>query len=169
VLRPSEGRVQVFGRVAPLLELGAGFDHELTGRENIFLYGAVLGYRHADIARRFDRIVEFAGIERFIDAPLRTYSSGMLARLGFAVATDVQPEILILDEVLTVGDADFRRKGAERLAHYRDSGATVLMVSHELESVSELCGRAAWLEGGRLRAVGPAADVVGAYRSEWQG
>jgi ABC-2 type transport system ATP-binding protein/lipopolysaccharide transport system ATP-binding protein len=165
VLRPTTGRVQVWGRVAPLLELGGGFDPELTGRENVFLNGAILGYRRAHIAQRFDAIVEFAGLREFIDAPLRTYSSGMVARLGFAVATDVTPEVLIIDEVLSVGDADFQRRSMDRIAGIRNSGATVLIVSHNLEEIRRLCTRAAWLERGRLVASGPAAQVVARYQS----
>ncbi len=164
VLRPTMGRVRVRGRVAPLLELGAGFDTELTGRENVFLNGAILGYTRADIAARFDRIVDFAGVRDFIDAPLRTYSSGMIVRLGFAVATDVQPEILIVDEVLAVGDAEFQKKCAERIEDFRRNGTTILMVSHNLGAVQTLCERAMWLNRGEVQALGPAADVVQQYQ-----
>jgi len=146
-----------------LLESSAGFNLELTGRENVFLYSAVLGHRRADTASRLDRIVAFAGVEQFIDAPLRTYSSGMLARLGFAVATDVRPDILIVDEVLSVGDAEFQSKSTDRIEQFRASGTTILMVSHDLDAITKLCSRAAWLEHGHLRGVGPAADVVAAY------
>jgi ABC-type polysaccharide/polyol phosphate transport system ATPase subunit len=148
-----------------MLELGAGFDTELTGRENVYLNGAILGYRRADVAERFERIVEFAGLQDFIDAPLRTYSSGMMARLGFAVATDVTPEILIVDEVMAVGDAEFRRKSTERMEQIRASGATVLMVSHDLAGVRSLCTRAVWLDHGHVRAVGAADDVVAQYEA----
>jgi ABC-type polysaccharide/polyol phosphate transport system ATPase subunit len=165
VLHPTTGRVRVWGKVAPLLELGAGFNPELTGRENVFLNSAVLGFSRRDIAARFDRIVEFAGVGPFIDMPLRTYSTGMVARLGFAVATDVPPEILIVDEVLAVGDAEFRKKSAERLAAFRDSGATVLVVSHNLPSINELCQRAIWLEHGQLQAAGPAEEVTALYQA----
>jgi ABC-2 type transport system ATP-binding protein len=164
VLRPTEGRVRVFGHVAPLLESAAGFDHELTGRENVYVYSAVLGHRRADTAARFDHIVEFAGLEQFIDAPIRTYSSGMLARLAFSVATAVAPDILIVDEVLSVGDAEFQRRSSERIEQFRSSGATIIMVSHNLDEVQRLCSRAAWLEHGTLRSVGATADVVGAYQ-----
>jgi len=123
----------------------------------------VLGHRRADTASRLDRIVAFAGVEQFIDAPLRTYSSGMLARLGFAVATDVRPDILIVDEVLSVGDAEFQSKSTDRIEQFRASGTTILMVSHDLDAITKLCSRAAWLEHGHLRGVGPAADVVAAY------
>ncbi len=163
VLRPTSGRVWVRGRVAPLLELGAGFDAELTGRENVFLNAAILGQRSAEIAERFDRIVDFAGVRDFIDMPLRTYSSGMMARLGFAVATDVQPDILILDELLGVGDAEFQRKSAARMDELRRHGDAILMVSHGMESITRLCHRVAWLDHGVLRGVGPPAEIVRDY------
>jgi ABC-2 type transport system ATP-binding protein/lipopolysaccharide transport system ATP-binding protein len=164
VLRPTRGRVWVQGRVAPLLELGAGVDPELTGRENVFLNGALLGYTHRDLAERFDRIVDYAGIREFIDAPLRTYSSGMTARLGFAVATDVPPDILILDEVLAVGDIDFRKKSAERIRSFSDAGTTILLVTHSLDTVPTMCDRAMWLEHGEVQALGDARDIVREYQ-----
>jgi len=163
IMRPTSGRVRVDGRVNPLLELGAGFDHELTGRENVFLNGAMLGYRSADLAARFERIVEFAGLAEFIDMPLRTYSSGMVARLGFALATDVTPDILIVDEVLAVGDAEFQKKSRERMESFKRHGQAILLVSHDMTMVRDMCARAAWLDHGRLRAVGPAQDVVLQY------
>jgi ABC-2 type transport system ATP-binding protein/lipopolysaccharide transport system ATP-binding protein len=164
VLRPTSGRVRVWGRVAPLLELGAGFDYELTGRENVYLNGTVLGHSRADIAGRFDRMVDFAGVREFIDLPLRTWSTGMVARLGFAVATDVDPDILIVDEVLAVGDQEFQARSKERMESLFRKGQTILTVSHNLTTISESCQRAAWLDHGRLRAVGPTADVVRRYR-----
>ena len=164
VLRPTEGRVRVAGRVAPLLELGAGFDYELTGRENVFLNGTILGYSEADIGSRFDRIVDFAGLKDFIDMPLRTYSTGMVARLGFAVATDVKPDLLIVDEVLAVGDGEFQHRSRERMESFRGEGQTIIMVSHNLNAVEKMCQRAAWLDHGRLLAVGPVAEIVGRYR-----
>jgi len=163
VLRPTRGRLRLRGRVAPLLELGAGFDYEMTGRENVFLNGAVLGFSRKDIARRLDRIVDFSGIGDFIDAPVRTYSSGMVARLGFAVATDIRPEVLIIDEVLAVGDAEFQQKSAARIREFRDSGSTILVVSHSPASIKALCDRALWLEHGAIRAIGPADAVVDQY------
>jgi ABC-2 type transport system ATP-binding protein len=169
VLKPATGRVRVRGRIAPLLELGAGFDVELTGRENVFLNAAILGFTRRQIAERFDYIVDFAGVRDFIDMPLRTYSSGMLMRLGFAVATDVQPEVLIVDEVLAVGDAEFSKKSTERIARFRANGATMLMVSHSLAAVRSMCSRAAWLEHGSLRAVGPADEVVRQYETSVRG
>ncbi len=163
VLQPTAGRVRVWGKVAPLLELGAGFDHELTGRENVFLNGALLGFTEADLKKRFDRIVEFAGLKDFIDAPLRTYSTGMVARLGFSIATDVRPEILIVDEILGVGDAEFQTRSYERIQRFMGEGATVLLVTHSLKRVEEICSRAAWLEHGQVLAVGSAKSVVGQY------
>ena len=164
VLRPTKGRVRVRGRVAPLLELGAGFDSELTGRDNVFLNGTILGHSAADIERRFDRIVDFAGVRDFIDLPLRTYSTGMATRLGFAIATDVQPEVLLLDEVLSVGDAEFQVKSAGRMQELRQQGDAILMVSHGLESVRRLCHRVAWLERGELRALGAPDEVIAEYQ-----
>jgi lipopolysaccharide transport system ATP-binding protein len=165
VLRPTQGRVQVRGRVAPLLELGAGFDQELTGRENIFLNGTMLGFSRRQIAARLQAIVEFAGLEKFVDAPLRTYSSGMIARLGFSVATDALPDILIVDEILSVGDAEFQRKSAERIEGFRQAGATILVVSHSLATVEAMCTRAIWIEQGQIKAEGAAEAVVRQYQS----
>jgi ABC-2 type transport system ATP-binding protein len=164
VLRPTQGRVWVKGRVAPLLELGAGFDAEMTGRENVFLNGTLLGFREAEVARRLDRIVDFAGVGEFIDMPLRTYSTGMVARLGFAIATDVQPDILIVDEVLAVGDEEFQRKSKARLRELRARGDAIVLVSHDLDSIRRQCHRALWLDRGRLRMAGPPAEVVEKYR-----
>jgi ABC-type polysaccharide/polyol phosphate transport system ATPase subunit len=164
VLHPTSGRVRVWGQVAPLLEVGAAFNFELTGRENIFLNGSILGFRRKDLAARFDRIVEFAGLAEFIDAPLRTYSTGMVARLGFSLAPDVTPDILLVDEILQVGDAEFQQRSLARLAEMRAQGATLLLVSHSLTSVAAVCQRVFWLEHGRVRAEGPPADVIGQYQ-----
>jgi ABC-2 type transport system ATP-binding protein/lipopolysaccharide transport system ATP-binding protein len=169
VLLPTSGRVRVRGRVAPLLELGAGFDHELTGRENVFLNGTILGHRLEDIASRFDSMVDFAGLREFIDMPLRTYSTGMVARLGFSVATDARPEILLVDEILSVGDAEFQRKSAERMEQLKGQGEAVVFVSHGLDQIRAHCHRVAWLEHGRLREVGPAAEVISRYESASRG
>lgn len=163
VIRPTEGRLRLRGRVAPLLELGAGFDYEMTGRENIFLNGAVLGFSRKAMAQRLDSIVEFSGIGDFLDAPVRTYSSGMVARLGFAVATDARPEVLIADEVLAVGDTDFQRKSAARIREFRENGSTILVVSHNPASIKALCDRALWLEHGSIRLIGSASTVVDQY------
>lgn len=165
VLTPTTGRVTVRGRVAPLLELGAGFDPELTGRENVYFNGAILGYRRAEVEARFDRIVDFAGVREFIDLPLRMYSSGMVARLGFAVATDIEPDILIVDEVLSVGDAEFMHRSEQRIRQLRAKSEAVIMVSHDLGVMRDMCQRVAWLDHGRLRAVGPSGEVVDQYLS----
>lgn len=163
VLRPTQGRIWVQGRVAPLLEIGAGFHPELTGRENIYLNGALLGFTRQQMDEKFERIVDFAELGNFIDAPLRTYSSGMWARLGFAVATDTRPEILIVDEILSVGDEAFQRKSYERIESFRQDGATILLVSHSMAAIENSCQRAAWLEHGKLMAVGSAKSVVDQY------
>ncbi len=165
VIRPTQGRVRLNGRVAPLLELGAGFDYEMTGRENVFLNGAVLGFSRREMAHRLERIVDFSGIGDFIDAPVRTYSSGMVARLGFAVATDVRPEILIIDEVLAVGDAEFQQKSAARIREFRNSGSTILVVSHSLTSLKALCQRALWLEHGAIRQIGSVDAIIAQYEA----
>lgn len=164
VLRPTEGRVVVYGKIAPLLELGAGFHPELTGRENIYLNGSLLGYSRAEMDACYQSILDFSELHDFIDAPIRTYSSGMYARLGFAVATAHQPEILIIDEILGVGDESFQHKCAYRIAQYRENGATILMVSHNMDSIQEMCQRAAWINHGKLELVGDPAQVIAAYR-----
>jgi lipopolysaccharide transport system ATP-binding protein len=163
VLYPTRGRVQIRGRIAPLLELGAGFDTELTGRENIYLNGTILGFTRRQIDQLFPQIVEFSGLEEFIDAPLRTYSNGMYARLGFSVATAARPDILIVDEILGVGDAEFQTRSYERILGFRAEGTTILLVSHSLERVKEVCNRAMWLDHGRLVSLGTAEAVVNQY------
>ena len=163
VLKPTEGRVWVRGRVAPLLAMGAGFHMELSGRENVFLNGTLLGYSHKHMRDRFEAIVEFAGLQDFIDAPMRTYSSGMIARLGFSVATDQMPDILIVDEALAVGDAAFREKCLERIREFQANGATTLYVSHSMGEVEKTCTRAAWLDHGCLRFLGDAKEAVDLY------
>ena len=166
VLKPSKGRVVVRGRIAPLLELGAGFHPELSGRENVFLNGALLGYSREDMEKVFDEIVEFSELGQFINSPIRTYSSGMYARLGFAVATAHVPDILILDEILSVGDEAFQKKSRERLQSFQELGATVLMVSHGLDSMISMCNRVAWLDQGKLRLLGEQNEVFAAYRED---
>ena len=163
VIRPTQGRVFLRGRIAPLLELGAGFDYEMTGRENIFLNGAVLGFSRKEMATRLNRIVEFSGISDFIDAPIRTYSSGMVARLGFAVATDIQPEVLIIDEVLSVGDEKNKQKSSARISQYHNNGSTILIVSHNSTAIKQLCDRVIWLERGSIKMVGNANNIVDQY------
>lgn len=164
VIPPSTGRVRVVGRVAPLLELGAGFHPELSGRENIYLNGAMLGFTRKEMDAKFDRIIDFAELWEFIDAPMRTYSSGMWARLGFSVATDTIPDILIIDEILGVGDESFQKKSSARILSFRDQGSTILLVSHNSTMVEVLCQRSALLDHGRLVVVGEAKEVVAVYR-----
>jgi ABC-2 type transport system ATP-binding protein len=166
VLRPTKGRVLLRGRVFPLLELGAGFDMELTGRENVYLNSAILGFSKADTRARFNRIVAFAGLEEFIDTPVRNYSTGMVSRLGFAIATDVQPEILIVDEVLSVGDAEFQQRSNERMQQFCKNGTTILLVTHNLKAMEKMCHRALWLDHGELKHIGLTQDVIAAYTSK---
>lgn len=163
VFRPTTGRVVVRGVVAPLLEFGAGFHPELTGSENIYLNGAVMGFTRREMESKFKRIVDFAELGDFIDVPVRTYSSGMQARLGFAVATDIDADILIIDEVLSVGDEAFKRKSFERLEAFRRRGVTTLLVSHSMDTIREMCDRAAWLDHGQLKAIGDVGQVVSEY------
>lgn len=163
VLIPTEGRVWVHGNISPLLQLGAGFHPELTGRENIFLNATLLGHKRNEVQEKLDEIIEFAEIGDFIEAPIRTYSSGMQARLGFSVATAWRPDILILDEVLSVGDAAFRKKCFNRMTGFRDSGATVLMVSHSIKQIQDLCERVMWLDRGEIKEIGPAEEVSALY------
>lgn len=164
VLRPTEGRIWVRGLVIPLLEVGAGFHSELTGRENIYLNGAMLGFTRREMDEKLPRIIEFSELEEFIDAPLRTYSSGMWARLGFAVATDSQPDILIVDEILGVGDEAFQNKCAARIEQFRKEGASILMVSHNGALIESTCQRAMWIDHGVRKIVGTPQEVLTAYR-----
>jgi ABC-type polysaccharide/polyol phosphate transport system ATPase subunit len=163
VLPPTTGSVAVHGRVAPLLQLGAGFDPELSGRENVYLNGALLGMRRAQIKSRFDAIVEFAELAEFIDAPLRTYSTGMAARLGFAVAAECQPDVLLLDEVLSVGDEAFQEKCVRRLREFTVRGVTMVIVTHSSEFVIRECTRGVWIQDKRIAADGDPGDVVDGY------
>jgi ABC-type polysaccharide/polyol phosphate transport system ATPase subunit len=168
VLIPKEGRVWIKGKVSPLLELSAGFHFELTGRENIFINGTLLGHSRREIEDRIDEVIEFSELGPFIDAPMRTYSSGMVARLGFAASTTWEPEILILDEVLSVGDEAFQRKCIARMEGFRASGTTTIFVSHSMEAVLSLCNRVAWLNQGTVCAVGLPNEVVETYRRSQQ-
>jgi ABC-type polysaccharide/polyol phosphate transport system ATPase subunit len=165
VLKPKLGTVWICGRVAPLLECGAGFHTELTGRENIYLNGTLLGLSRKEIDARFQGMVDFAELQEFIDAPLRTYSSGMVSRLGFAVATDANADILIIDEVLSVGDAAFQKKSLARIDRFRRGSTTILFVSHDLETVKSMCTRVIWLDHGIIKANGAAQEVVREYRN----
>jgi ABC-type polysaccharide/polyol phosphate transport system ATPase subunit len=166
ILRPEKGRIATHGKISALLELGAGFHPELTGRENIFLNGSILGLSKKQLSQRFDEIVDFAGLEHFIDTPVKNYSSGMYVRLGFSVAINVDPDILLIDEVLAVGDAEFQRKCLEKFDDFQASGKTVVIVSHAVDSVRNLCDTAGWLEHGLLRRMGPSSEVIDEYLTE---
>jgi len=163
ILAPDEGRVRVNGRVAALLDLGAAFHHDLSGRENLYLYGSLLGLRKHHIDQRFEDIVAYSGLEEFIDLPLRTYSSGMCMRLGFAMAVNVDPDILLVDEVFVVGDQSFQQKCLRQLDRFKDQGKTIVLVSHDMGLISSLCDRTALMRGGRVVKVGPTDEVVGFY------
>jgi ABC-type polysaccharide/polyol phosphate transport system ATPase subunit len=165
VLRPTTGRVIVRGRAAPLLELGAGFHFDLTGRENVFLNATLFGYPKSLITEHLPAIIEFSELEGFIDMPVRNYSNGMLARLGFAVATQFRPDLLILDEILAVGDTGFQSKCLQRIEAFRKLGTSILLVSHTLETLAEYCDRVAWLEHGQLVGVGDPEEVLPSYRA----
>ena len=151
------------GNIVPMLELGSGFDPDLTGRENIFLNGAILGYSEEFLTDRYQEILDFSGLGQFIDVPIRNYSSGMMARLAFSVASMVEPEILIVDEILSVGDAAFQEKSRARMMEMMGGGTTVLFVSHSLEQIQEMCNRVLWLEQGEMRMLGPTEEVCSAY------
>jgi ABC-2 type transport system ATP-binding protein len=166
ILRPDGGRVVANGSLAALLELGSGFHPELSGRENVFLNGSILGMSRKQIERKFDEIVDFAGVEAFIDQPVKNYSSGMYVRLGFAVAINVDPEILLVDEVLAVGDAAFQEKCMEKFAEFRRSGKTVVIVSHAMGALRSMCDQAAWLNHGQVLGSGPANEIVDEYIDE---
>ena len=165
VLQPDVGNIEVRGRVAPLLELGAGFHPDLTGRENIVLNGVLLGLRRAEVAARLGPITAFSEIGPFLDQPVRTYSSGMVARLGFSVAAHLDPEILLIDEILAVGDQHFQMKCREKIAEFRERGTTIVFVSHSLDDVRRLCDRVIWLDGGRIREQGEPQRIIDAYVS----
>lgn len=166
ILKPYKGRVQVNGSIAPLIELGAGFDGDLTARENIFLNGAVLGHDKKFMREHFDEIVDFAELWDFLDMPIKNYSSGMAARMGFAIATMVRPDILICDEVLAVGDYAFQQKCERRMGEMREQGTTLLYVSHSIESVKSVCNKALWLDKGVVKMRGEVNEVGDAYISE---
>ena len=163
VFKPTSGTVTKNGKIAPLLELGAGFESQYTGAENIYLYGAVLGYTKEFIDQKFDEIVKFSELQKFINVPVKNYSSGMRSRLGFAIATAVEPEILILDEVLSVGDAKFKKKSEKKVMNMFDSGVTVLFVSHSLAQVKRLCNKAMILDKGKLIAYGDIEEIAAQY------
>lgn len=163
VLTPTAGRVVVRGQVAPLLELGAGFHYDLTGRENVFLNAALFGYSSRVVQAHLAEVIAFSELEEFIDLPIRNYSSGMLARLGFAVATMFRPDILLIDELLAVGDAGFQKKCLARIHEFRSQGTAILLVSHQMEAIADHCTRAIWIERGQLKAEGPTDEVLQRY------
>ena len=163
ILRPTEGWVSCNGNVVPMLELGSGFDPELTGRENIYLNGAILGYSEEFLKEKYDEIAQFSELGKFLEMPIRNYSSGMLARLAFSIATVVRPQILIVDEILAVGDAAFQHKSRQRMTEMMGGGTTVLFVSHSLEQIREMCSRVVWLDHGAVKMIGPADEVCDAY------
>lgn len=165
ILKPTSGNVICHGNIVPMLELGSGFDMDLTGRENIFLNGAILGYSKDFLSKKYDEIVEFSELGRFITVPVRNYSSGMLARLAFSVASVVNPEILIVDEILSVGDSNFQKKSRQRMKELMSGGTTVLFVSHDLEQIREMCDRVVWLEHGQVKMCGLTKEVCDKYAS----
>jgi len=168
VYAPTAGTIKTFGRIGSVIELGAGFSYELTGSENIYLYGAIMGLTRKQLASMYDEIVAFSGIENFIQLPVKHYSSGMVARLAFSVAVNLQPDILLLDEVLAVGDQSFQEKCIERLRAFRAEGGTMVVVSHNLHLVNQLCSHAVWLENGKILLTGETSSVLEAYQKKSQ-
>ena len=169
ILAPERGELTKFGRISALLELGAGFHHELSGRENIFLNGAILGLSKKRIDEKYDAIVEFSGLQKFVEIPVKNYSSGMIVRLGFAIAAHVEPDILLVDEVLSVGDEAFQQLCAEKIEDFRREGRTIILVSHGLGLVEQLCERTLWLEKGEVRMIGSSSEVITAYKGDSHG
>lgn len=166
VLKPTSGSVSVKGSIAPLIEVGAGFDPELTARENIYLNGAILGYSRKFIDSKFDEIIEFAELERFVNVPVKNFSSGMYTRLGFSIATIVNPEILIVDEVLSVGDFKFQEKSKKRIEELMSGGTTVILVSHDNDIIKKMCNKVLWLESGKIKMYGSTQVVLDAYTKQ---
>lgn len=166
ILKPTEGSIEVHGNIVPMLELGSGFDYDLTGRENIFLNGAILGYSEEFLKEKYDEIVAFSELGKFIEIPIRNYSSGMLMRLAFSVATVVNPDILIVDEILAVGDANFQAKSKARMMELMGGGTTVLFVSHSIEQIREMCDRVIWMDHGRVKMIGETNEVCDRYEGK---
>ncbi len=164
IIKPTKGKVTVKGNIVPMLELGSGFDFDLTGRENIFLNGAILGYSEEFLNSKFDEIVEFSELGDFINAPIRNYSSGMMMRLAFSIATIVKPDIMIVDEILSVGDEAFQKKSFARMRELMSGGTTVLMVSHSTEQIRSMCNKAVWLDNKKVKMIGTAEEVCDAYK-----
>lgn len=169
IYQPEKGSIMANGKVAALLEVGSGFHHELSGRENVFLNGSILGMSKKEITRKFDEIVDFSGVEQFIDQPVKNYSSGMYVRLGFAIAINVDPDVLVVDEVLAVGDAEFQQKCYQKFRDFKDAGRTVILVSHSMDTVQAMCDKAAWLSHGNMMAVGEAEPTIKAYLDSLSG
>ncbi|MET4703226.1 ABC transporter ATP-binding protein [Frigoribacterium sp. UYMn621] len=163
IYHPNAGSITHFGKIAAMLEVGSGFHHELSGRENIFLNGSILGMSRKEVTRKFDEIVDFSGVEQFIDQPVKNYSSGMYVRLGFAIAINVEPDILVVDEVLAVGDAEFQEKCFHKFEDFKRDGKTVILVSHSMDTVKQMCDHAAWLSHGKLISAGAAVPTINAY------
>ena len=163
IIEPTEGVVRTHGVIAPLLNLGAGFDYEATGRENVYLNGAILGYSKKELERKYQEIVEFSELENHMNVPLKNYSSGMVARLGFAIAIDVEPQILLVDEILSVGDENFRRKCANKIDELRKNGVSFVIVSHDMNQIKKLCQKVLWIENSHVMAYGDAVDVCNQY------
>lgn len=166
ILKPTSGTVSIHGSISPLIELGSGFDRNLTARENVYLYGYILGYTKKYIDSKFDEIIEFAELGDFVDVSIKNFSSGMTARLGFAVATMVRPDILIVDEILSVGDFKFRQKCEKRLSEMMSGGTTVIIVSHSLSQIERLCSKVVWLEGGKIKMMGSTQEICEAYKNQ---
>lgn len=164
ILKPTSGTVTVRGNISPLIELGAGFDYDLTARENVFLNGSVLGFSHAEMERKMEEIIEFSELHDFMDTAIKNFSSGMVARLGFSIATNIQPEILIVDEILGVGDFLFQQKCEKRINDMMSGGTTVIIVSHSIEQIERLCERVVWLDKGRVKMIGSAKEICDEYR-----
>jgi lipopolysaccharide transport system ATP-binding protein len=160
---PNSGSITHFGKIAAMLEVGSGFHAELSGRENIFLNGSILGMTKKEVTRKLDEIIDFSGVEQFIDQPVKNYSSGMYVRLGFAIAINVDPDILVVDEVLAVGDAEFQEKCFQKFRDFKSAGKTVILVSHSMSTVQAMCDQTAWLDHGVLKAAGPAKSTIKAY------
>lgn len=168
IIKPRTGSVEVKGNVVPMLELGSGFDIEFNGRENIFLNGSILGYSEEYLKSKYDEIVEFSELQQFLEVPIRNYSSGMLMRLAFSIAAEVNPEILIVDEILAVGDANFQEKSRKRMLELMGGGTTVLFVSHSLAQIREMCDRVLWLDHGKVKMIGKTEEVCNAYEASLQ-
>lgn len=164
IMKPTKGTVRRFGNIVPMLELGSGFDYDLSGKENIFLNGAILGYEKEFLFQKYDEIVDYSGLREFIDVPIRNYSSGMVMRLAFSIASVVEPEILIVDEILAVGDETFQKKSRARMMELMSGGTTVLFVSHDMSQIREMCSRVIWLDGGSIRMEGTPEEVCDCYQ-----